>query len=118
MDDIKIFPGGIWKIKRTGSNKCNCKNMHMENMHRGAMSANKPTTCHGWCDYFATAGELWCCRSFASYACQFSCISSVSYIKSQLCYRCCDSGDFYRTCIQPFAEIVSYIGQRCDPAWD
>jgi hypothetical protein len=74
--------------------------------------------CEGWCDYMAIVGDGWCGATFKTPPCIAACCMAVEFIKKKLCYRCCTNGEFYRNCIEPFARILDYIKEPCDPMWD
>lgn len=73
--------------------------------------------CKWWCDKIALGGVAWCAKVFKRWDCQTGCIFAVDIIKDG-CYWCCSEGSFYRKCIKPFEDIVSYMATPCDPYWD
>lgn len=119
INDIKMLDSGNWIIERVG--KCNCESnpQGFKDISIQAHTEQRPSSCHEWCDYFAIAGSAWCAKVFKRYDCQVGCLAAVEMIKKRICYPCCANGDFYKTCIKPFEDIVSYMDiAKCDPYWD
>lgn len=114
INDIKILNSGIWIIEREDKGPCECDTGKFNPIEIDT----KPTNCLEWCDYFAIAGAAWCTKAFKRYDCQVGCLAAVEMIKRNICYRCCRDGGIYKNCIKPFEDIVSYMGNPCDPMWD
>lgn len=126
-DDIKFLDSGIMIAKRKENQDCGCgcggakKQMNM--MYKGiaapkaAANQQNIDNCKWWCDKSALAGVAWCAKVFKAWHCQTGCIFAVDLIKDG-CHWCCKDGSFYQKCIKPFEDIVSYMGQPCDPYWD
>lgn len=106
--DIIEYDSGIIIAKRKAST-CNCNKMDI--------MASSESDCQWYCDKMSLAGMTWCARVFKKYGCQIACIAAVELIKDG-CHWCCRKGNFYENCIQPFNNIVSYMGTPCDPYWD
>lgn len=128
VNDIMILDSGNWIIERT--DKCKCSESKEQafkgvsirltrDTRPGTCEDKRPSTCEEWCDYFAIAGTAWCAKVFKRYDCQVGCLAAVEMIKRHICYPCCTSGDFYKTCIKPFEDILSHMDiAKCDPYWD
>jgi hypothetical protein len=119
QNDIQMLESGICIIKRSVDSKCGCEDEdEKEPQIRGEVFQIKIERCKAWCDHAAIAGSAWCSRVFTRTDCLIACLSAVELIKKWICYPCCDSGDFYKSCVKPFEDIVSYMNQPCDPYWD
>lgn len=120
LSDFKMLDENSCVIKKNKKiSECEgCNKNHLSPIREG--NRNKPAEddCNGWCDYMAIAGNTWCGKSFKTHKCQAACCMAVEYIKKKLCYWCCTDGEFYRNCIKPFANILDYIKEPCDPMWD
>lgn len=119
--DIKFLDSGIMIAKRKVCN-CGCdksKEMSMMAKMGGPKAVNQQNVdnCKWYCDKAALAGVAWCAKVFKAWHCQTGCIFAVDLIKDG-CHWCCKDGSFYQKCIKPFEDIVSYMGQPCDPYWD
>lgn len=111
-ENIKMLSSGIWIVDRNENcAECNpFSNQEMVNQ--------PPKACYDMCDHFAVAGSAFCAKTFKSWGCQLLCLNAVELIRKQICYPCCDSGDFWQKCVKPFEKILEHVGNRCDPAWD
>lgn len=120
--DIRFLDSGIMIAKRKVCH-CGCDKSKEHNMAYKALMAPQAANqqnidnCKWWCDKSALAGVAWCAKVFKAWHCQTGCIFAVDLIKDG-CHWCCSGGNFYQKCIKPFEDIVSYMGQPCDPYWD
>jgi hypothetical protein len=99
---------------------CGCAEMTataIQQSKAAGANQNRINDCKYWCDKFVLAGVAWCAKVFKRWDCQTGCIFAVDLIKDG-CYWCCSEGNFYEKCVQPFEDILSYMGQPCDPYWD
>jgi hypothetical protein len=107
-DDV-IISNGICIAKRKAD--CQCFVGH------DRPPRDNRDSCREWCDDFATGGDLFCSRTFKTFPCQAACVATVQSIK-KACHWCCNGGNFYGDCVEPFADILGKMGGFCDPAWD
>lgn len=119
LSDIKMLDESTCIINKVrGTSKCSkCKENNLI-MKVGAKNYPAEDDCNGWCDYMAIAGNAWCGATFKTPPCIAACCMAVEFIKKKLCYRCCRNGEFYKNCVEPFARILDYIKEPCDPMWD
>jgi hypothetical protein len=110
-EDIQMM-SNICIIKRC-KYTCSSKNLLLQK----AATSGQIAGCKSTCDKLAIAGAGWCGKVFKTTHCQIGCMIAVDYIR-ELCHWCCSEGDSYKKCIKPFEEIVSYMGNTCDPMWD
>lgn len=111
QSDIQILKSRIMIVKKKKCDKgvnCTCANKK---------TLSSDMTCHDYCDYMATAGHVFCAGQFKSLRCITGCSWAVDYLRKK-CYWCCRNGEFYKNCIEPFAFILDYIKEPCDPYWD
>lgn len=117
--DIRFLDSGIMIAKRK---VCNCGCDQSKGIYKAAAIQNYANqqnidNCNWYCDKAALGGVAWCAKVFKAWHCQTGCIFAVDLIKDG-CRWCCRDGSFYQKCIKPFEDIVSYMGQPCDPYWD
>lgn len=116
-DDITELDSGIMIAKRKKCN-CGCDKMAMKAaVQPKPANQNDIDKCKYWCDKCALGGMAWCAKVFKRWDCQTGCLFAVDLIKDG-CYWCCNGGNIYQKCVKPFEDIVSHIGQPCDPYWD
>lgn len=120
-NDIIELESGIMIAKRkTVDCGCGCQDTKQA---VGPQKVNKLNNqknidnCKYWCDKCALGRIAWCAKVFKRWDCQTGCIFAVDLIKDG-CHWCCSGGNFYKKCVEPFEDIVSYIEQPCDPYWD
>jgi hypothetical protein len=110
--DIQMLNSGICFAKKKAFH-CGC-DKKTEQMAKAKNEEN----CNYWCDKLSLTGMAWCAKAFKRSECQAACIFAVDLIKDG-CHWCCDEGDFYKKCVKPFEDIVSYMDiSNCDPYWD
>lgn len=117
-EDITIYDSNICiaKIKPVKCQAYNGAKASNANNEKSKPS-NPVDECKWWCDKMALAGMTWCAGAFKKWHCQAICVAAVEGLKDG-CHWCCSSGNFVDTCIKPFSDIVSRMGERCDPGYD
>jgi hypothetical protein len=122
--DIDMTSSGICIVRKKPNCSCNfnseCEKKEESSTCRfRAQSVTQESIldCKKWCDRMAIGGAAWCSKSFKKTWCQVACATAVYEIQ-QGCYWCCSGGNFYQKCVKPFEDIVSQMGNVCDPAWD
>lgn len=121
-NDVKFYDSGICIIKKK---PCSLSCPIYQNVIKQSKKPKPSITpyqesinnCKWWCDKTSLLGIAWCYKVFGTIRCQTGCLLAVDLIKDG-CYWCCNDGNFYDTCCQPFEDILSRIGERCDPYWD
>ncbi len=108
---------GSQKPARPAPQKPLRPNNEQQNPPKPSNDQQNADNCKWWCDKCAIGGIAWCAKVFKRWDCQTGCIFAVDLIKDG-CYWCCSSGSFYQKCVKPFEDILSYMGQPCDPYWD
>lgn len=114
-NDVKIN-NGICIAKRKADN-CECNKSPDSDFSSDKEAKNTVSDCKYWCNKMQVAGNIFCARTFKFFRCQALCIATVELIKDG-CYWCCSGGSFYKDCVKPFEDIVSKMGEGCDPSWD
>lgn len=107
--DILVLKSGIMIAKRKKGCGCGC-----------SQKGGKQTLeeCKWWCDKINLASQAWCSNAFKKFGCQVMCLGVVDYLKEK-CYKCCETGDFYKNCVEWFEDIGSFLdASKCDPFFD
>lgn len=112
-DIIEIAPGVI--VAKRIASQCHCEapSMNLDKQSK----LDKINKCNWWCDKNAIAGGVWCGRAFKGFGCQLICVAAVEVIREG-CYWCCNGGNAYQKCLEPFGNIIGRMGEGCDPMWD
>lgn len=126
--NIKMLKSGICIVDKA----CDCGCQHCEERDskdricdacgmtlRATNTAinTRESNCKSYCDQGAIAGATWCGKVFKTWTCQTACGIAVYNIQ-QGCNWCCEGDGFYKRCVKPFEDILSRMGEGCDPAWD
>jgi hypothetical protein len=74
-------------------------------------------TCKKWCDEVADGAIGYCNHKFGNFACLLVCQQIVKGLKNG-CYWCCQGKGFYQNCVEPFKDILQYMGENCNPDMD
>lgn len=110
FSDIQILKSGVLIGKKNQDYrecKCDCKkNQEIENN-----AHQKDANCKWWCNTFFTATAAWCAKTFKAIKWVTACVTTAEGIKEK-CHECCQNGEFYKNCIQPYDKIIDEMGLK------
>lgn len=140
-EDIQFLEKGVCIIKKKKCN-CGCKDVEAKTQakprpkqrQRPIREPNQPrdnrsdrqkvddaeddvTECKYWCEKVALGCVAVCNKTFKTWKCQTACLLVVEALKDG-CFWCCKGGSFYGKCVKPFEDVISKMGEGCDPQFD
>lgn len=113
--DIQFLKNGTCVIKKQKSNGCPIPKHFID------PNNNKPKNNQKNCQWYCNEGKKlacgFCAHNFEGFKCKYLCLQAVDYLTS-ICNKCCAGGNFYENCGKVFADILSHIGNNCNPDMD